>query len=313
VIVMITFEAIGYEAVKPTKSISLNFIWVAIMLAALYTSATCFNDVADEEVDKVNLVNDVSRPLVTTNVTGQQLKRLGIIALIVAAVAAALVSPAYVLFVVAGAALSIFYSVPPFHLSYRGILASLWLPLSYVVHPFLAGALFQGKLDRQSLYILIAMYCCFVGRILLKDFRDYEGDKKFGKLNYLVRHGPKTTCLVAGLAWLVGDAVFVGTLSRTYPVLTIVMQPIIAIIFYGLYLLAYEKDYSQKLLEVLFVGRLGNAIALALLAALTLRAFDYPNSQKNLTVIAVGTFMALTAVGLWKDAALRKELRAKKA
>src|SRR5581483_3382586 len=95
VLVMVTFEAIGYEAVRPSRSFSVDFILVAIMLGTLYMSATCFNDVADEEVDKVNLAHDVSRPLVTTPTTAAQLKRLGIIALLAAAVCAWLARPAY--------------------------------------------------------------------------------------------------------------------------------------------------------------------------------------------------------------------------
>jgi hypothetical protein len=97
----------------------------------------------------------------------------------------------------------------------------------------------------------------------------------------------------------------------TFPVFVILVQPILLAIFYGLYLLAYEKKYSQKLLEVLFIGRLGNAIALALLAALTLQAFNYSNTQKNITILTVGLFMALTAIGLWRDSALNGELQAK--
>lgn len=311
VLVMVTFVAIGYEAVKPSRSLSLDFILVSVMLGALYMSATCFNDVADEEVDKVNLANDVSRPLVTTDTTSTQLKMLGIISIIVASIIAIIVSPLYLGFVIAGVILSVFYSLPPFKISHRGILASLWLPLSYVVIPFLMGGFLQGRLNKLSVEVLVAMYICFVGRILLKDFRDYEGDKKFGKLNFLVRHGPRKTCLASGVSWMLGDGVFILALSKTFPLLVILTQPIIIAIIYGLYLLANEKQYDQKLLEVLFIGRMGNALALGLLAALTLQAFDYSGFQKNLTIFAVIIFMAFTAVGLWKDSALKRELKAK--
>jgi 4-hydroxybenzoate polyprenyltransferase len=308
---MITLQAIGYEAVKPDTHLSLHFYLMAVMLAALYTSATCFNDIADEDVDSVNLANDASRPLVTTNVTARQLKVLGIIALCVAGLSAVIVSPAYLLLVVAGIILSVLYSLPPVQLSHRGILASLWLPISYVGLPFLAGGLIQGTINRHSLVICIVMYACFTGRIFLKDFRDYEGDKQFGKLNFLVRHGPIKTCLASAIAWLIGDSLFCAFLSKGYPVVTILLQPILLAVFYGLYKLAYEDQYDRLLLEVLFVGRLGNAIALALLAALTLNAQDYSSQQKHLTVLAVGTFMACSAVGLWRDSALKAELALK--
>lgn len=311
VLVMITFEAIGYEAVKPTGNLSVKFYLATIMLGTLYMSATCFNDVADEEVDKVNLANDVSRPLVTTNTSSSQLKALGVIALVVASLSAVIISPGYLLLVLAGILLSVLYSLPPVQISYRGFLAAIWLPFSYVVLPFMSGALIQGQLTRFSIYVLCAMYICFIGRILLKDFRDYEGDKKFGKLNFLVRHGPQKTCIASGAAWIVGDIFFSVTLASTFPLLAIIIQPMILAVLYGLYLLSNEKQYSRKLLEVLFIGRVGNAIALALLAALTLQAYHYSQAQKNFTVLAVGVFMAFTAIGLWRDSALKSELALK--
>jgi hypothetical protein len=78
---------------------------------------------------------------------------------------------------------------------------------------------------------------------------------------------------------------------------------------FGLYLLAYEKKYTQKLLEVIFVGRMGNSIALALLAALTLQAFHYSTAQKNLTIVAIGAFVSVSAITLWRDGSLVKDLR----
>jgi 4-hydroxybenzoate polyprenyltransferase len=301
VLVMLTFAAIGYEATQPSKSISLDFIFVAIMISALYMCATCFNDIADEEIDKVNLPNDASRPLVTTNTTSSQLKKLGLIALFIAFISAAAIKPAYMLFVIFGAALNIFYSIPPLRVSYRGIFASLWLSLSYVTIPFLAGGLLnEASMSRTSWYILAAMYSCFVGRILLKDFRDYEGDKKFGKLNFLVRHGAKLTCAVSGLAWLIGDIFITVGLYSKFPTLVCLIQPFVLIIFYKLHKLSNEKRYKLKLLEVSIIGRMGNAIALSLLARLTLRAYGYSEAQNNLITITVGVFIAATAIYLWQ-------------
>jgi 4-hydroxybenzoate polyprenyltransferase len=296
VLLMVTFEAIGYEAVKPTKGVSIEFLLVAVMFSALYICATCFNDAADEEIDKVNLPNDVSRPLVTTKTTGRQLQILGIVALAVSAVAAIIVDPIYILFVVAGAIIDIFYSVPPIRISYRGILASFWLTLSYVAIPFWAGALISdGAIGSNLWWLFSGMYCCFISRILLKDFRDYEGDKKFGKLNFLVRHGPERTCLASAIAWLIGSAVLSLSLYDTSVVLVYIIALLSLIIFYQLYLLAHETKYTSKLYEVAIVGRMGNAIALAVLTCFTLQAFSYSDFQDNLFVVVVAVVVAATA------------------
>ncbi len=301
VVLMAVFATIGYEAVRPTGALSTKYFLTIIMLAALYMSATSFNDIADEEVDKVNLAHDKSRPLITTMATPQQLKRLGIISLLVALGAAVAISPSYLLFIIAGTVLNVGYSLPPLKISHRGILAALWLPISYVVVPFLAGALLQGWLNHLSWYLLAAMYVSFIGRIILKDFRDYEGDKQFGKLNFLVRHGPRPTCAVAGLAWLGGDIIFIMMMRRSFPLMTAFVQPLMAAILYALYRLAYERQYQKQLRDVAFVGRVGNAISLTLLTVLTLQAFPYGTVQKNLTTLSVGIFMALVAINLWRE------------
>jgi 4-hydroxybenzoate polyprenyltransferase len=295
---MIVFEAIGYQAVQPDTSLSWQFVLAAVMFSALYVCATCFNDAADEEIDKINLPNDISRPLMTTNVTGRQLQALGLAVLVLAVVVSVIIRPDYLLFVLAGAILNIFYSLPPLRLSYRGIFASLWLSLSYVVVPFLAGALLRGSMTRTAWYILLAMYSFFVSRILLKDFRDYKGDKKFGKLNFLVRHGPRLTCLTSASAWLAGDFIASYSLYRTQPVLIYLTQALTLVALYALYILANEKKYNAQLAAVAIIGRMGNALALALLTALTLRAFHYASMQNNLLILLVGAFTAATALNV---------------
>jgi len=66
-------------------------------------------------------------------------------------------------------------------------------------------------------------------------------------------------------------------------------------------MLANEKHYDLKLLEVSIIGRMGNAIALSLLTILTLQAFDYPDAQNSLITVSVGIFTAATAIYLWQS------------
>lgn len=299
VLLMLTFEAIGYEVAQPNQSVSLNFVLIAIMISGLYVCATCFNDAADEEVDKVNLPNDRSRPLVTTQVTAAQLQRLGVIALCISLLAAALVNPLYMLLVLIGAILNIFYSVQPVRMSYRGILASLWLSLSYVVVPFVGGVFITNSgFTRQTSLVLLSVYSCFVSRILLKDFRDYAGDKRFGKLNYLVRRGPQLTCLVSSTAWLIGDSIMSMTLFHLSPALIYMTQVFTAVICYELFVLAHEPKYDLQLAHVAIIGRMGNAVALALLTCLTLQAFRYSNVENTIIILGVGGITAFTAVSV---------------
>lgn len=54
-----------------------------------------------------------------------------------------------------------------------------------------------------------ALYLGFIGRILLKDFRDVRGDALFGKRTFLVRHGRRATCAVSAGCLVTGNCAVV--------------------------------------------------------------------------------------------------------
>lgn len=287
VILMIVFEAVGFYSVKPTKNITLEFVLISLVLALSYMSATAFNDVSDFEIDKLNIPKDNSRPLMIMDVTKHQLIIFGYAALMAATVIAMIISPLYILFAMSGIILSICYSLKPLRISYRGILAVLWLPLSYVVLSFTGGALVNGGLNSYSSKILLALYVSFIGRIILKDFRDVKGDKKFGKKTFLVRHGPKNTCFVAGIAWLVGDIILSFTLWAQFKFLIILIQPMVLLIFFGLYFLSREKVLVRQLTIIQFIGIIGNMMLIGLLTALCLSAYQYSTLKENVLIASV--------------------------
>ena len=68
------------------------------------------------------------------------------------------------------------------------------LPLGYVAIPYLVGVLtVQPSVDGRQLALLGGLYVAFIGRIMLKDFRDVRGDELFGKRTFLLRHGHVAT------------------------------------------------------------------------------------------------------------------------
>ena len=44
--------------------LGLRYVWAALALASSYVAATALNDLADEEIDRVNHPRDAGRPLV---------------------------------------------------------------------------------------------------------------------------------------------------------------------------------------------------------------------------------------------------------
>lgn len=92
----------------------------------------------------------------------------------------------------------------PVRLADRGALAALVLPAGYVAVPYLVGIFaVRGSPRPADLLLLAGLYLGFIGRILVKDFRDVRGDALFGKRTFLVRHGRRRTCQFSACCWLV--------------------------------------------------------------------------------------------------------------
>jgi 4-hydroxybenzoate polyprenyltransferase len=162
------------------------------------------------------------------------------------------------------------YSLPPASLSYKTFLAPLTLAVAYVGIPYWAGVVVVGKsLLTSDVPLLTALYLLFAGRIILKDFRDREGDAAFGKPTFLLKYGKKATCLASLCALCAGDALLVASLAARWWLAALVQLYIvsIAIMLYRLYRSSSRKD------EQLSIGvgaRMGNGLLVTLLGTLIL-------------------------------------------
>jgi 4-hydroxybenzoate polyprenyltransferase len=176
---------------------------VAVVGFLLFSVA--LNDLADEEVDRVNLPSDPQRLLVSGVRTRAQLVVTATTSAVASLAAAAVVGWQATALVAAGLLLGAAYSLPPARLAARGAVASLVLPACFVAVPYLLGVLAAaGSVTESDLVLLVGLYLGFIGRILLKDFRDVRGDALFGKRTFLVRHGRVATCRTSAAFWAVG-------------------------------------------------------------------------------------------------------------
>jgi 4-hydroxybenzoate polyprenyltransferase len=183
---------------------------VFAVVFAFVLCCVAVNDLADERVDRVNLSGDRRRPLVTGAATRNDLAVLAAIAAAVAVSVSAWLGLVPLLVTVAGLVVGIGYSVPPVRLAGRGAVAALVLPACYVAVPYLVGYTASGTaVDATAAITLAGLYLGFIGRLLLKDFRDVRGDAMFGKRTFLVRHGRRATCTTSAVAWIAGTALLV--------------------------------------------------------------------------------------------------------
>src|SRR5438067_396267 len=103
------------------------------------------------------------------------------------------------------------YSLRPIRVADRGAVASLLLPAGYVGVPYLVGIFsVRDRVTAGDFVLLGGLYVGFIGRILLKDFRDVRGDALFGKRTFLVRHGRGRTCAFSAVCWITGSLAVAG-------------------------------------------------------------------------------------------------------
>ncbi len=178
--------------------------------------AVAVNDIADERIDRVNLPADTRRPLVSGSSTRREMIVVACTSAVLALAASALLNWPAPLVVLAGLGFTAAYSLRPVRIAERGVVAPMLLPAGYVAVPYLLGILaVRGSLHLGDVLLLAGLYAGFIGRILLKDFRDVRGDALFGKRTFLVRHGRRATCALSAVFLVLGVAVlpFVRDLS----------------------------------------------------------------------------------------------------
>jgi 4-hydroxybenzoate polyprenyltransferase len=240
-----------------------RFACAALALASSYVSATALNDLADEEIDKINHPRDAGRPLVEGTGTRHDLSILHLAAAALAVAAALPLGWSGVALVCASLVISHAYSAPPLRFSYRVAGAPLLLAVAYVVVPVGLGIVAaRGDPQHTLSRFVFALLLLFAARIVLKDFRDREGDAAFGKPTLLLRHGKDATCAVSAVALLAADAVLVTTLA---PVAVVIAQPFVVAIGWMLWRLRHAQEEHAEQVAIGTGARAGNGLLLAML------------------------------------------------
>ncbi len=286
-LVIFLFAAIGVAQAGRGDALAPLFTVVPLIVAGWFVHATVVNDLHDEAIDRVNLTNARGRPLVSGEATHRQLRALGRSAAALALVTAFAVNWRVGAVVTAGLALSTAYSRPPLRLCDRGALASLLLPCGYVAVPFLVGLLsVRSTVGARDLTLLAGLYLTFIGRILLKDFRDVRGDEMFGKRTFLVRHGPTRTCGVSAACWAAGSA----TMLLLFPWRSLIVAAFTALLacaLHGLRRLAATEGYVAQQVVIGAIAQAGRGMGVVLLAHLTMAGKGWDASAQGLVVMVL--------------------------
>lgn len=287
------FTAIGMaQAGQSENHPLLARALVAVMGFLLFSVA--LNDLADEAIDRVNLPGDPRRPLVAGTATRRELAAIGAGAALVAVGVGATLHWGAAVAVAAGLALSAAYSLRPLRIADRGVAACLLLPGGYVAVPYLVGLLgARGSVHLADLALLGGLYAGFIGRIVLKDFRDVRGDRLFGKRTFLVRHGRRRTCAFSAACWVAGSATLAAVKQPTW-MLAGAWAAQLALALWLLRALSFDRGARHDEAVISAIAIVGRGMLVMLLAHLTLIGAPWP----ALASLAVVGAVAISTLGL---------------
>ena len=214
----------------------------------------------------------------------RELLVLHVVASVAALAAAAALGLRAVCLIGVALLLSQIYSARPVRLSYRVAGAPLALGIAYVVVPYGLGIVAAGgTLHHAWSRLAVALFLLFCARIVLKDFRDREGDARFGKPTILLRFGKDVTYAASLCALVAGDVVLALALP---PALALVVQPLVLAIAWMLRALRRADDGHAEQVAIGIGARTGNGLLLCVLAGLVVRADGA--SELEAAVLAAG-------------------------
>ncbi len=267
-----------------------------LALASSYVCATSVNDIADREIDEINHPGDEGRPLVTG---AARVADLWLIFGAAGALAVSLplaVDPVASGIMALSLVIGVLYSMPPVKLSYRTFLAPLTLAVAYVGIPYWLGVVVAGeRLDTSDLPLLAALYVLFVGRIVLKDFRDREGDAAYGKPTFLLKYGKPATCLFSLGAVCLGDALLISALADEWW-LAALLQPYVVSVVVMLHRLYRSDGRKGEQLSIGVGAKMGNGLLATLLGALILANYGADPLTQATFALALMAFYAVNFI-----------------
>jgi 4-hydroxybenzoate polyprenyltransferase len=258
----------------------------ALALACSYVSATSSNDLADEQIDAINHAGHKGRLLVSGEATRADLKRLFLLASAAALVLAATLGPIPTAIMALSVLINIAYSLPPLRLSYRTMFAPAFLGVGYVALPFSLGSVVVSGRLSPSVVLMLACYFLFIGRIVLKDFRDRAGDAKYGKPTFLLVYGKPATCAISAAAVVVG-AVLLWAAHPVSPIwLLLAPSALLAVVLLQVFRLWRAPIHAEQ--PIIGTGaKLGNAALIILLGLMFLGRAGATLDQRLVFAIAL--------------------------
>lgn len=162
------------------------------ILILLHAAATLQNDVEDIKIDTINAP---MKPLQSKKISLYEAKRFLYLLLLIVLLLSIVIFPFYLFISVPFALLIIWlYNKKPFLLSHKPIASILLLTSSYALLPILFGLVLSKQAISPLLIIwLLSWFLIRFSIIILKDYKDEKGDKRYGKKTFFLVFGKRYT------------------------------------------------------------------------------------------------------------------------
>lgn len=173
----------------------------AILLISVWLSwiaSVIFNDIYDFEIDKIT---NPDRPLPKNIFSVKEYAQLGILFFALAILGATSVGLVFAVLLIVYQILAWFYSCPPFRLKKFPGIATFISSLASLMVLFLGFVLLSSDQTIYSLSwrITLLMLISYTISLPIKDFKDIEGDKKYGVFTIPVIFGEKKGRLIVAI------------------------------------------------------------------------------------------------------------------
>lgn len=292
--ILVSCYAIVFLGAASTGPITNKTIFSALILILWYIHAASANDYSDRFIDAINLKDPTDRPLLTQDASHRKLWVVHTVAGLLALAASALLGLGAIGFTVGMIVLDYAYSIKPIRISDRGIFSQFLLAFAYVCYPFTLGYWSHSPNSPYPWLLALGIYLAFVARLLLKDFRDVEGDKKHGKMTFVLRHGIKTTCQVSGLFWLVALAIVAWAASFNVALVLILILGLLQVYSF-LAMLANSSSIAGHESMVALIAKSANITLLVILTFYLVQPhLNLTATESTLILIVPGvSFLAL--------------------
>jgi 4-hydroxybenzoate polyprenyltransferase len=272
---------------------NIKILLALVLVTFAIVHANSINDYSDRQIDEINLRHAKDRPLVTGDLSDKEfwLFHYG------SAVATLILS---IFFGVPAIILTItliisdyIYSLKPIRLTDRTLISPLVLAFWYTYYPLSLGFWSANRQNAYPWMLSIGIFLAFVARMLLKDFRDIKGDKKFGKKTFLIRYGAKATCVASAVLWFSAFSVTIYAMNFNIGVLL----PLPFGLFQVCLLLdalwrTSDRDIQQKI--IYFVANAANFSIVALFISVLVRQQSSLSSlERALFPVVIGGLLLI--------------------